>query len=175
MNTDSYLKLIASYPDFPKKGILFRDIFPLVGNPKIFRQVIGDLAKLAETLKPDRLLAIEARGFIIGVALSLEMEMNMLPARKAGKLPGKTLTYEYALEYNTDTMQIPDGIIQPGEKVLVVDDVLATGGTALAAMKLVEMAKGKAVGLLALIELEFLKGAEKLKAHGYASKSVIQL
>lgn len=165
MTNIDYKAYVKSYPDFPKPGIMFRDIFPLISDVTVFKAAIKDIAKKSAALKPDKILLIEARGFIVGTALSLEMGVSMIPARKMGKLPGKTISYEYTLEYGKDVMQIPVNVIQPGDRVLLADDVLATGGTAKTAAKLVNIAKGIPVGLASVMELEFLNGRKLLNEH----------
>ena len=170
---EDFLPYIHAYPDFPKPGVLFRDIFPLIGNPKVFRQAIQAMAEISTRFRPTKILSIEARGFIVGSVLSLEMDVGMLPARKRGKLPGETITYQYDLEYGSDALQIPKGSIQKGDRVLIADDVLATGGTARAAMELTKLAGGEPVGLIAIIELSFLKGKEHLQKFGLETASLL--
>lgn len=155
-------KFIRDVPDFPQKGIVFKDITPLLKNPKAFRDVVGRLATHYKTRKIDGVVAIEARGFIIGAPLALELGVAFIPVRKKGKLPHKTISIEYALEYGTATIEMHRDGVLPGKRLLIVDDVLATGGTALAAKSLIEKLGGKVAGLAVLIELGFLNGREKL-------------
>ena len=169
---------IRSIPDFPKKGILFRDITTLIGDKKAFEEVIDTLAaryhnkniKLHSHLSPlssniDIVASIEARGFIFGGALAYRLGAGIVPIRKKGKLPSETCTASYDLEYGKDTLEIHRDAIQKGDNVLIVDDLLATGGTASAAVSLVEQLGGKIAELLFLIELTDLKGRDKLSAH----------
>ena len=155
--------LVRNIPDFPKEGILFRDITPLIANPEAFRELIGQMAAILKEKKVDVIVGPEARGFIFSAALAEAMGVGLVLARKPGKLPYKTISYEYALEYGTDTLQIHEDSIQPGQRVAIVDDLLATGGTALAVAKLCEKAGGKVVDCCFVIELTDLPGREILK------------
>ncbi|MCX7641915.1 MAG: adenine phosphoribosyltransferase [Elusimicrobiales bacterium] len=156
-------KFIRDVPDFPKKGILFRDITPFLENPEIFKKTIIHLKKYYSDKKISKVIGIEARGFIIAAPLALELNCGFVPVRKKGKLPYKTESITYQLEYGTDTLQIHSDAIKKGENVLIVDDVLATGGTAKAVCELVEKLGGNIISIFMLIELEFLKGREKLR------------
>jgi len=158
-------KTIRSIPDFPKKGILFRDITTLLQNGPKFRRAIDTLAKHFQGKKIDKIVAVESRGFIIASPLAYKLKAGFIPVRKKGKLPYKTIESTYELEYGTDTLQMHADAFQPGANVLIVDDLLATGGTAKATIDLVEKLKGKVVGICFLIELTDLKGREKLKGH----------
>jgi len=158
-------KIIRSIPDFPKKGILFRDITTLLQNGPRFRQAIDTLAKHFQGKKIDKIVAVESRGFIIASPLAYKLKAGFIPVRKKGKLPYKTIESSYELEYGTDTLQMHADAFQPGANVLIVDDLLATGGTAKATIDLVQKLKGKVVGICFLIELTDLKGREKLKGH----------
>jgi len=158
-------KTIRSIPDFPKKGILFRDITTLLQNGPKFRHAIDTLAKHFQGKKIDKVAAVESRGFIIASPLAYKLKAGFIPVRKKGKLPYKTIESTYELEYGTDTLQMHADAFQPGANVLIVDDLLATGGTAKATIDLVEKLKGKVVGICFLIELTDLKGREKLKGH----------
>ncbi len=152
---------IRDVQDFPKPGIVFKDITPLLAEPKIFRLALEELLQLVP--KPvDKVVGIESRGFIYGALLAEHLDAGFVPIRKPGKLPYKTYSQSYDLEYGTDTLTMHVDAIEPGEKVLIHDDVLATGGTALAAAKLVEQAGGEVVMLNFLLELSFLKGRDKL-------------
>ena len=162
--------LIRDVPDFPKKGILFKDITPLLGNAEGFAASIAGLADLVKGEKIDVVAGIESRGFILGAALALELGVGFIPIRKPGKLPAKTRKKSYALEYGTDSVEIHEDALKPGQRVLLVDDVIATGGTAKAAAELLEDIGGKLVGVAFLIDLSFLKGTEKL-----AGKKVFKL
>lgn len=162
--------LIRDVPDFPKKGILFKDITPLLGDADGFAAAITGLADLVEGEKIDVVAGIESRGFILGAALAIELGVGFIPIRKPGKLPAKTRKKSYALEYGTDSVEIHEDALKPGQRVLLVDDVIATGGTAKAAAELLEDIGGKLVGVAFLIDLSFLKGTEKL-----AGKKVFKL
>jgi adenine phosphoribosyltransferase len=163
---------IRDIPDFPKPGILFRDITPLLAAPAAFRQAIGELADHFRHQKIDLVAAAEARGFIVAAPLAIELHAGLVPIRKAGKLPHKTLSYSYQLEYGTDTLQIHADAIPVGAHVLVVDDLLATGGTIEACCHLVEKAGGTVTGCGFLIELAALGGAKKIAQ--YRSVSLIK-
>jgi len=157
-----FTKYIRDVPDFPKKGIVFKDITPLLQDPAVFSSAIRGFARHYKGKKIDSVVAIEARGFIIGAPLALELGAPFVPVRKKGKLPHKTASVEYALEYGTAAVEIHRDGVPPGKRVLIVDDVLATGGTALAAKSLIEQLGGHVAGLAVLIELGFLNGREKL-------------
>jgi len=152
---------IRDIPDFPKPGIIFKDITPLVGDRQAFAEAINRMARL---VSPDvtRVVAIESRGFILGGALAAATGRGFVPIRKAGKLPWKTVSLEYALEYGTDTVEIHQDALASGERVVLVDDVLATGGTAQAACRLIEKCGARVDLVLFLLELGFLKGRGKL-------------
>ncbi len=154
--------LVRDVPDFPTEGIVFKDIMPLVGDPAAFRQAIDDLAAWAGPRTPDIVLGAEARGFIFGGALAYALGCGFVTARKPGKLPAATVEATYALEYGNDKLQIHADAIRPGQRVIVLDDVLATGGTAAAKIELVERLGGLVVGALFVIELAFLHGRERL-------------
>jgi len=158
-------KLIRSIPDFPKPGILFRDITTLLQNGPQFRRAIDTIAKHYEGKKIDEIVAVESRGFIIASPLAYKFKAGIIPVRKKGKLPYKTVEATYDLEYGTDTLQMHADAFPEGSNVLIVDDLLATGGTAKAVIDLVKKLKGKIVGVCFLIELTDLKGREKLKGH----------
>jgi adenine phosphoribosyltransferase len=157
--------LIRSIPDFPKKGIVFRDITPLLANPDGLKQSVEAIAKKFKPARPELVVGVEARGFIIGPAVALKLGAGFIPVRKPGKLPFKTKCATYQLEYGTDKIEIHADAIQPGQKVLMVDDLLATGGTAAATCDLIESMGGRIVGCAFLIELSFLNGRDKLKKH----------
>lgn len=163
--------LIRDIPDFPKSGILFKDITPILGNPEAFREVIDALVKQAAFLKPDLIAGIESRGFLLGAPVALALGIGFVPIRKAGKLPSQTEREEYALEYGTAIVEIHRDAVQPGQRVLIIDDLLATGGTAAAAVRLVEKLGGRVGGLSFLIELGFLPGRDAL--NGYAVHSLL--
>jgi len=162
MNLADYIRDI---PDFPKLGVLFRDITPLLAHPAAFRQAIAALAEPFTGQKIEVVAAAEARGFIFAAPLALQMGAALVPIRKLGKLPYKTLSYSYALEYGTDTLQIHADAIPPGAHVLVVDDLLATGGTVEACCRLVEKAGGNVVGCALVIELTGFGGAKRISRY----------
>lgn len=154
---------IRDVPDFPRKGVLFKDIMPLLADHKTFSELIDFLAHRYKDRGISKVLGIEARGFILAAPLALKIGAGMIPVRKKGKLPYKTISASYDLEYGQDTLQIHSDSIKPGENVLIVDDVLATGGTAGAVCSLVKQLSGNVEEISMLIELDFLKGREKLK------------
>lgn len=158
-------ELIRDIPDWPKEGIVFKDITPLLKDAGSFAKAIDDLAAHYEGKTIDLVLGAEARGFIIGGALAYKLGCGFVPARKPGKLPWDTTSAEYELEYGTDSLEIHTDGVFPGAKVLVVDDVLATGGTASAKARLVEQLGGEVAGLAFLIELTFLNGRRKLEGY----------
>lgn len=163
---------IRDIPDFPKRGIVFKDIMPLLADPDGLHETVERLAEFAEPRKPDVVLGAEARGFILGAALAYRLGCGFVAARKPGKLPWRTISAKYALEYGFDALELHADAIAQGAKVLVHDDLLATGGTARAKVDLVEQLGGSVVGLAFVIELEFLNGREKLA--GYDVFSLIQ-
>jgi adenine phosphoribosyltransferase len=153
---------IRDIPDFPTPGIVFKDISPLLLDARAFGATVGSLAALAAPLEVDYVVAAEARGFILGGALSRELGAGFAPARRPGKLPSATVSAEYALEYGVGTLELHSDALAGGARVLVHDDVLATGGTAAAVCELVERLGGVVAGCLFLIELSFLGGRERL-------------
>lgn len=155
--------VIRNVPDFPKPGVQFKDITTLVLNPKAFAQVIDVFAERYENNKPDAILAIESRGFVFGGALAIRLDIPFIMARKPGKLPADTLQESFDLEYGSDAIEIHQGAVTPGWKVLILDDLLATGGTALAASKLVHRAGGTVQETAFVIELLPLGGREALE------------
>jgi adenine phosphoribosyltransferase len=158
-------KYIRDIPDFPKPGILFKDITPLLAEPQAFRQSIHDLCAHYKNAQVDAVAAAEARGFLFAAPLALELNRPLVPLRKPGKLPYKTHALQYDLEYGSAELQIHTDGLAPGARVLLVDDLLATGGTMEAGCKLVEKAGGHVAGCAFLVELTFLKGRERLKPH----------
>ncbi|RMF87067.1 MAG: adenine phosphoribosyltransferase [Nitrospinota bacterium] len=156
---------IRDIPDFPQKGILFKDITPLLNDATAFRQAVESLGTHYQSTPIDVVVSIEARGFILGAALAYYLQAGLVPIRKAGKLPYRTHKATYELEYGTDVMEMHLDALQPGQHVLLVDDVLATGGTMLAATDLVKQAQANIIGIAVLIELSFLKGRERLKGY----------
>ena len=157
--------LIRDISDFPKSGILFKDITPVLGDAAAFQEVIDRFVAQAQGLSPDLIVGVESRGFLFGTPIALALGIGFVPIRKVGKLPAETIQEEYALEYGTAAVEVHRDAIRPGQRVLIVDDLLATGGTAAAAAKLVEKLGGKVAGLDFLIELEFLAGRQALSGY----------
>lgn len=160
MNVKDY---IASIPGFPKEGIIFRDITPILETPKVMRYVVDEFTNFVKETKADLILGPEARGFLFGAPVALEADLPFAPVRKPGKLPRDTIEEEYELEYGTDKLCIHEDVIKPGQKVVVIDDLLATGGTVEAIVRMVKKMGGEVVGICFVIELDDLKGMEKFK------------
>ncbi|MBI2545987.1 adenine phosphoribosyltransferase [Candidatus Woesearchaeota archaeon] len=163
---------IRTIPDFPKKGIMFKDITTLLQDAHAFRHVVREMLHHFDGKKITKVASAESRGFIFGSILAYELHAGFVPLRKPGKLPAKTIKMEFDTEYSTDAFEIHEDAIQPGDNVLIVDDLLATGGTSKAAVYLAEKLGGKVIGLCFLIELSFLHGRDKLK--GYDILSLIK-
>lgn len=163
MKVSELEKLISTVPDFPKPGIQFKDITPLLENPKAFNALVEHLVELVPATTK-KLVAIESRGFILGSAMAQAKKCGLVLARKKGKLPRETVSVEYALEYGTDQVEIHKDAIKAGEAVTIVDDVLATGGTAEAVEKLCKKVGGKVDAHVFLMEIDFLKGRKKLSS-----------
>jgi len=163
---------IRDIPDFPQKGIVFKDICPLIGDAQGLKLAVDRLQEVARDKKIDAIVALESRGFLFGAPLAYNLGVGIIPVRKQGKLPSETFKMEYALEYGTNVVEIHRDALAPGQKVLIVDDLLATGGTALAAAKLVEMLGATVEAMVFVIELTFLRGREKLA--GYQVTSLVQ-
>ncbi len=161
--------LVRDIPDFPKPGILFKDITPVVQNYDALKEVVEKMAEFGRSCKVDMVVGIEARGFLFGAPIALELKTGFVPLRKLGKLPGNRITEEYALEYGTNTVEIHNDAIEPGMRVLIVDDLLATGGTAAAAARLVERVHGVVAGICFLAELDFLEGRKALEKYPLCS------
>lgn len=157
--------LIRNIPDFPQKGIVFRDISPLLENRESFREMTGQMLSKIGDLKIDKVVGIDARGFILAGILAERLKAGMVMIRKKGKLPFETESVEYDLEYGKSTLEMHRDSIKKGEKVLLADDVLATGGTMEASVKLVEKLGGKVVGIMFLIVLDYLEGRKKLNKY----------
>ncbi|MFH1478436.1 MAG: adenine phosphoribosyltransferase [Candidatus Omnitrophota bacterium] len=160
---DDLKKYIRSIPDFPKKGILFRDITTLIGDPDKFKEVIDILTERYKDKNIDAILAIDSRGFIFGGALAYRLGASFVPVRKKGKLPYRAISATYSLEYGEDALEMHEDAFKPGSRVIIVDDLLATGGTASAVTELAKKLKGEIVEVVFIIELADLKGREKLK------------
>ncbi len=153
---------IRDVPDFPKPGVLFKDIMPLMAHPEAYAYAVDALCRHYEAANVEAIAAAEARGFLFAAPMALQMKKPLIPLRKPGKLPGETRSYKYDLEYGTAELHVHANAITPGLRILLVDDVLATGGTMAAACKLVEESGGVVVGCAFLIELTFLHGAQQL-------------
>lgn len=162
MNLKDY---IASIPDFPEKGIIFRDISPLMADGDAYREATKRIAEYAKEKEVDMVVGPEARGFIVGCPVAYELGIGFAPARKKGKLPRETVEVSYGLEYGKDVLALHKDAIKPGQKVLICDDLLATGGTIAATIELVESLGGIVVGAAFLIELEELKGRSKIEGY----------
>ncbi|MCX5716314.1 MAG: adenine phosphoribosyltransferase [Candidatus Omnitrophica bacterium] len=172
MPTQQLKKFVIDIPDFPKKGIIFKDITTLLKNGEKFRVVVDSIVKKFKTKKIDAIVSIEARGFIVGSVVAYKLGIGIIPVRKKGKLPYLKYSVTYDLEYGTDTLEIHQDAFKKGARVLIVDDLLATGGTAQAVIKLIKKAGGEVAGLAFIIELLPLKGRDKLK--GYPVYSLIK-
>jgi len=162
-DTEKLMRFIRDVPDYPKKGIVFKDITTLLKRGDAFDEVVNIFFEKCKDKKVDLVAAVESRGFIFGGVLANRLKVGFVPIRKFGKLPADTVEQKYDLEYGTDTLEIHKDAVTPGQKVLIVDDLLATGGTIKAACKLVEKIGGQVVGILIMIELGFLNGRDKLK------------
>jgi adenine phosphoribosyltransferase len=163
MNFDS---VIRSIPDYPKPGIVFRDITTLLGNPRAFRRAVDEMVQPYAGVRVDKVAGIEARGFILGGAVAHQLSVGFVPVRKKGKLPWKVIGVDYQLEYGNDRVEIHEDAVKQGEHVILVDDLIATGGTAFAAIKLLEQGGAKVVGCSFVIDLPELGGADKIRALG---------
>jgi len=163
------MQFIRDVPDFPKKGVIFKDITPILKNKTIFKQTIDILSEHYKNVKIDKIVSMESRGFIFGSALAYKLNCGFVPVRKKGKLPCKTFSISYNLEYGKDTLEIHKDAICSKDNVLIVDDVLATGGTANAVVKLIKKTKCRIIGFCFLIELTFLNPRDKLKGYNIFS------
>ena len=169
MSVEELRAKIREIPDFPKPGILFYDITTLLKDATAYREAIDLMLEPYRDLGVDLVVGMESRGFIFSSPMAYQLNAGLVPVRKLGKLPAETLTVEYALEYGSNTLEIHRDAILPGQKVLIVDDLLATGGTVRGTIELVERLQGKVVGLGFLVELEFLKGRDRLQGHRVTS------
>ena len=167
-------KYIRSIPDYPKKGILFRDITTLIKNKEAFKETIDQLSKLASKITFDKLAAIESRGFIFASALSYNLSKSLVLMRKKGKLPADTFSQDFVLEYGNATIEVHKDSINKNDSVVIIDDLIATGGTSEAAAKLVEKSGGKVAGFVFVINLYDLGGIKKLKDKGYEALSLMR-
>jgi adenine phosphoribosyltransferase len=172
MSAEDLRAKIREIPDFPKPGILFYDITTLLKDPAAFKESVDLMLGSYRDEKVDVVVGMESRGFIFSAPMAYELDAGLVPVRKLGKLPAEVLSVEYALEYGSNTLEIHRDAIQPGQRVLVVDDLLATGGTVKGTIELVQRLQGEIVGLAFLVELDFLKGRERLE--GYRVTSVIR-
>ena len=163
MSAEALRERIREIPDFPKPGILFYDITTLLKDPAAFREAVELMLAPYRDERIDAVVGMESRGFIFSAPMAFELKAGLVPVRKLGKLPAETLTVEYALEYGSNTLEIHRDAISPGQRVLIVDDLLATGGTVNGTIELVERLKGEVVGLAFLVELDFLKGRDRLE------------
>jgi adenine phosphoribosyltransferase len=160
---------IREVPDFPKPGILFYDITTLLKDAASYREAIRLMLEPYRAEQVDIVIGMESRGFIFSAPMAIELSAGLVPVRKLGKLPAETLSVEYALEYGSNTLEIHRDAIEPGQKVLIVDDLLATGGTVQGTIELVERLKGEVIGLAFLVELEFLHGRDRLEGRRVTS------
>ena len=168
-----FKSVIRTIPDYPKPGIMFRDITTLLGNPRAFRAAVDALVRPHCGAKIDGVAGLEARGFILGGAVAHQLGVGFIPVRKKGKLPFTTMGEDYALEYGTDRVEIHTDAIRQGERVLLIDDLIATGGTAMAGIRLLERAGANVIGCSFVIDLPELGGADKLRAHGMTVASLV--
>jgi adenine phosphoribosyltransferase len=171
-SSESLKQYIRDVPDYPHKGIIFRDITPILADKKIFPEVVDLMSKAWLDDKPDLVAAIEARGFIPGAAIAVKLNAGFVPIRKVGKLPWTVISESYQLEYGTDQLEVHSDAVQPGQKVLIVDDVLATGGTASAAVRLMRKLGAEVLGVQVLIELSYLNGRDRLSDVNLVSQIV---
>ncbi|CAH0341434.1 adenine phosphoribosyltransferase [Rhizobium sp. CECT 9324] len=165
---------IRSIPDYPKPGIIFRDITTLLGNARAFRRAVDELVQPYVGLKIDKIAGMEARGFILGGAVAHQLSAGFVPIRKKGKLPHETVSIAYSLEYGVDEMEIHLDAIQPGEKVILVDDLIATGGTAVGAVQLLRQIGADVVSACFVIDLPDLGGRQKLEALGVEVRTLVE-
>ena len=163
MSADDLRAKIREIPDFPKPGILFYDITTMLKDAAAFKEAIDLLIEPYRDTKVDAVIGMESRGFIFSAPMATQLNAGFVPVRKLGKLPAETVSVEYSLEYGTNTLEIHKDALEPGQRVLVVDDLLATGGTVIGTIELVRQLKAEVVGLAFLVELLFLKGRERLK------------
>ena len=169
MEAERARELVRDIPDFPKPGVVFKDITPLLAHAEGFRATLDAIAACFDGQRIDKVLGVEARGFILAAPVADRLSAGFVPVRKAGKLPWEIEQQEYELEYGSDLLEIHRDGVHPGERALIVDDVLATGGTAAATVRLVERLGGEVVGLGFALELSFLEGRSKLGGHTIAS------
>jgi adenine phosphoribosyltransferase len=166
--------LVRTIPDFPKAGIEFRDITTLISDAQGFAEAVRRLCELAAPYRPDAIVAVEARGFLVGAGMAVQMGLGLVPVRKAGKLPGKTIGVDYELEYGSDRLEVHEGALAAGQRVVLVDDLLATGGTVLAAAKLLGQLDVEVAAALFVIDLPELGGSAKLAEQGIDCATLIE-
>jgi adenine phosphoribosyltransferase len=169
-----FKSLIRDIPDYPRKGIIFKDITTLLKDSNAFQDVINVFYEKLKNQKVDKIIGIESRGFIFGAALAFKLNVGFIPIRKKGKLPGETISVNYDLEYGTDQIEIHIDALKKGEKVVLIDDLIATGGTALAAIELINKVEAEIVENLFLIDLTFLGGAQSIKKLGQKVFSICE-
>lgn len=174
MNDAQFKNLVRSWKDFPTKGISFKDINPLLSTPDSLNYLNEKLYKMCTNVQMNKIAAIESRGFIIGSLLAKSLNKGLILIRKEGKLPGPTIKESYNIEYGTRNMEIQNDAILDGEKILIVDDLLATGGTAIASASLVEKLGGAVVGFVFIICLNYLEGMNELRNHGYNVNCILE-
>ena len=174
MSSTSLKEKIRTIPDFPKKGIMFRDITTLIKDAEGFKEVIDIFIKRYKGMEIDYVVGVEARGFIIGGALAYSLNKGFIPVRKPGKLPYKSLSHEYELEYGTGTLEIHEDALKKGDKVLIIDDLLATGGTALASAALVEKLGAKVVEMAFIVDLPEVGGRKNIENKGYKMFHILE-
>lgn len=167
--------MLRDVPDFPSPGVVFKDVTPLLGDGVALRSTMTLLTELAEPFQPTHILGVESRGFLFGVPVADRLGAGFVPARKPGKLPWKVFQQSYGLEYGTDMLEIHVDAVKPGDRVLIVDDVLATGGTASAAVALVKECGADVAGILLLVELGFLNGRQRLESLGLDTQQIVSL
>ncbi len=171
--TMNFADAIRTIPDYPKKGIMFRDITTLLGNPRAFRRAVDELVQPYAGVRIDKVAGIEARGFILGGAVAHQLSTGFVPVRKKGKLPHTVIGEDYDLEYGKDRVEIHADAVKQGDNVLLIDDLIATGGTAMAAIKLLERAGAKVIGCSFVIDLPDLGGAGKVRALGKEVQTLV--
>jgi adenine phosphoribosyltransferase len=173
MDAEALRAFVRTIPDFPKPGIAFRDISTLLSDGAAFAAAIDNLVDIARPLRPDRIVAIDARGFLFGAPVAVALGAGIIPARKKGKLPGATLGVDYDLEYGTDRLELHVGAVLPGHRALIIDDLIATGGTAMACVTLLREAGADVAGALFAIDLPDLRGADRLRTEGVFVESLM--
>src|SRR6202051_1298036 len=168
-----FTSVIRTIPDYPRKGIMFRDITTLLGNARAFRRAVDEMVQPYAGVRIDKVAGIEARGFILGGAVAHQLSVGFVPVRKKGKLPWQVLSEDYALEYGIDRVEIHTDAVEKGDHILLIDDLIATGGTCFAAIKLLERAGGRVVACSFVIDLPDLGGAEKIRVLGKEVKTLV--